>query len=35
LVADKPMLEKKLHAAQSTLRACTAWLNRLACTRFC
>jgi hypothetical protein len=29
LMADKPTLEKKLHAAQSALRACTGWLNRL------
>ena len=29
LVNDKPMLEKKLHAAQSVLSACKSWLDGL------
>jgi hypothetical protein len=29
LVADKPVLEKKLHAAQSTLSSCKIWLDQL------
>lgn len=29
LVADKPMLEKKLHTAQSVLSNCKSWLERL------
>jgi hypothetical protein len=29
MVADKPVLEKKLHAAQSLLSACKVWLDHL------
>jgi hypothetical protein len=29
LVADKPVLEKKLHSAQSTLSSCKVWLDQL------
>ena len=29
LLADKPVLEKRLHAAQSTLSSCKVWLDRL------
>jgi hypothetical protein len=29
LVADKPVLEKKLHGAQSVLSSCKSWLDRL------